>query len=236
MMATAADVRSQLRALADPGIAEHSAGFFKTGPGEYGEGDRFIGVRIPQIRALVKRHRDLGERACLSLLKSPIHEERMFAVLVMVEQYARARGERRDHIAKLYLDYRHFVNNWDLVDSSCHKILGPWLLDRDRALLYELAGSDSVWDRRIAMMTTYHFIQRKDFADTLRLAEILRDDEHDLIHKVVGWMLREVGNRDRAAEEVFLRQHYQRMPRTMLRYAIEKLPQARRKAYLDGRA
>ena len=223
-----------MRAMGDPAIARHSAGFFKTGPGEYGEGDRFIGVRIPQIRALVRQHRDLGDKACVSLLRSPIHEERMFAVLVLVERFSRARGEQRDHIANLYLDYREFVNNWDLVDSSCHKILGPWLLERDRTLLYELAVSDSVWDRRIAMMTTYYFIRQDDYSDALRLAEMLRDDEHDLIQKVVGWMLREIGKRDMATEERFLREHYRDMPRTMLRYAIEKLPESRRRSYLDG--
>ncbi len=235
-MTSAASIRKALRELGDPEIAEHSAGFFKSGPGEYGEGDRFIGVRIPKIRELVRKHRDLPERATLSLLQSPIHEERMFAVLVLVAQYARASEQARDRIAELYLANREFVNNWDLVDSSCHKILGPWLEDRDRSLLYELVESDSLWDRRIAMMTTYHFIRQDDFRDALKLARILRDDEHDLIHKVVGWMLREIGKRDLAAEEAFLRKHYRRMPRTMLRYAIEKLPPAKRKAYLEGHA
>ncbi|MEM6513223.1 MAG: DNA alkylation repair protein [Pseudomonadota bacterium] len=234
-MTTAGTIREALRAVADPEVAAHSAGFFKTGPGEYGEGDRFIGVRIPAIRQLVKTHRDLPERAVLSLLRSPIHEERMFAVLVLVEQFTRGPRERRDHIATLYLDNREHVNNWDLVDSSCHKILGPWLCDRDRSLLYDLAGSNSVWDRRIAMMTTYHFIHRDDYADALALAERLRDDEHDLIHKVVGWMLREIGKRDLDVEESFLKHHYSHMPRTMLRYAIEKLPASRRKDYLEGR-
>ncbi len=234
-MATAAGIREALQALADPDIAAHSAGFFKTGPGEYGEGDRFIGVRIPKIRDLVKHHRDLPERDVLSLLRSPVHEERMFAVLVLVEQFKRAKGERRDHIATVYLEHRAFVNNWDLVDSSCHKILGPWLFDRDRTLLYELANSDGLWDRRIAMMTTYYFIRRDDFDDALALARMLRDDEHDLIHKVVGWMLREIGKRDVAVEEAFLKDHYPHMPRTMLRYAIEKLPEPRRKAFLEGR-
>ena len=160
----------------------------------------------------------------------------MFAVLVLVARFARADEQGRDQIASLYLEHREFVNNWDLVDSSCHKILGPWLQDRDRRLLYELVESESLWDRRIAMMTTYHFIRRDDFADALKLARLLLDDEHDLIHKVVGWMLREIGNRDLGAEEVFLQEHYRSMPRTMLRYAIEKLPEARRRAYLQGNA
>lgn len=235
-MSSAASIRKALRELGDPAIAEHSAGFFKTGPGEYGEGDRFIGVRIPKIRELVKQHRDLPERATLSLLRSPIHEERMFAVLVLVAQFTRAKGEERDHIASLYLANREYVNNWDLVDASCHKILGPWLEHRDRALLYELVSSDSLWDRRIAMMTTFHFIRHDDFDDALKLATTLLDDQHDLIHKVVGWMLREIGKRDVAVEEAFLIKHYRRMPRTMLRYAIEKLPEARRRSYLEGRA
>ncbi len=235
-MSSASAIRRALRDLGDPQIAEHSAGFFKTGPGEYGEGDRFIGVRIPKIRELVKQHRDLPERATLSLLQSPIHEERMFAVLVLVARFSRAGDAERDRIVALYLEHRAFVNNWDLVDSSCHKILGPWLVDRDRGLLYELVESESLWDRRITMMTTYYFIRRDDFDDALKLAHILLEDEHDLIHKVVGWMLREIGKRDLAIEEAFLQAHYHRMPRTMLRYAIEKLPKARRRAYLEGHA
>ena len=134
-----------------------------------------------------------------------------------------------------YLSMRRFVNNWDLVDSSAHKIVGPQLVGRDRSLLYDLAASDDLWDRRIAIMSTYHFIREGDFEDTLRIAELLLDDDEDLIHKAVGWMLREVGNRERNIEEEFLREHYMNMPRTMLRYAIEKFPEQRRKAYLDGR-
>ncbi|MEM9333950.1 MAG: DNA alkylation repair protein [Pseudomonadota bacterium] len=235
-MPSASDVRKALQALADPEIAAHSAGFFKTAPDEYGEGDIFIGVRVPKIRELVKQYRELPERAVLSLLRASVHEERMVAVLVLVEQFKRADAEQQERIATLYLDHREFVNNWDLVDSSCHKILGPWLFHRQRDRLFELARSASLWDRRIAMMTTYYFIRRDDFDDALALARILRNDEHDLIHKVVGWMLREIGKRDVAVETRFLQDHYQQMPRTMLRYAIEKLPQATRKAYLEGRA
>lgn len=233
-MTTATAMRAAIRAKANPEIAEHAARFFKTAKGEYGEGDRFHGVRVPVVRALVKDFRDAPLRSVVSLLKSPWHEERLFAVLLMAEQYKRGDADKRQSIFDAYLENRAFMNNWDIVDSSAHKIVAPHLEEGSRDLLYELASAASIWDRRIAMMATYHYIKRDDYADTLKLARILRDDEHDLIHKIVGWMLREVGNRDRAIEERFLKQHYKNMPRTMLRYAIEKFPEARRKAYLNG--
>lgn len=233
-MTTAADMRAAIRAKADPGIAEHSARFFKSGKGEYGEGDRFHGVRVPVVRSLVKDFRGAPLRSVVSLLKSQWHEERLFAVLLMAEQYRRGDEDQRQAVFDAYIDNRAFVNNWDIVDSSAHKIVAPHIENGSRDLLYDLAGADSLWDRRIAMMSTYYYIKNDDFEDALKLARILRDDEHDLIHKVVGWMLREVGNRDRSVEEKFLKQHYKKMPRTMLRYAIEKFPEARRKAYLNG--
>lgn len=233
-MTTAADMRAAIRAKADPTIAEHSSRFFKSGKGEYGEGDRFHGVRVPVVRSLVKRFREAPLRSVISLLKSAWHEERLFAVLLMAEQYKRGDAGARQAIFDAYLKNRAYVNNWDIVDSSAHKIVAPHLEEGPRDLLYELAAAESLWDRRIAMMSTYYYIKQDDFADALKLARQLRDDKHDLIHKVVGWMLREVGNRDRAVEETFLSKHYKKMPRTMLRYAIEKFPESRRKAYLNG--
>lgn len=227
-------MRTALRALRDEEIAAHSARFFKCGKGEYGEGDRFLGIRVPIVRQQVKRFRDAPLRAVLALLRSPYHEERLFAVLMLVDQYQRGDVDEKERVFRLYLENRRYVNNWDLVDSSAHKIVGPRLQMGDRALLYELAESASVWDRRIAMMATCHYIRQRDFKDALAIAKVLLHDEHDLIHKVVGWMLREIGNRDLAAEEEFLESFYSEMPRTMLRYAIEKFPAARRQAYLSG--
>lgn len=227
-------MREDLQALGDAKIAEHSTRFFKAGPGEYGEGDRFLGIRVPVLRAQAKKCRGASLKAILSMLKSKWHEERLFAVLLLVQEYGRGSEQQKAAIYDAYLAHRQFVNNWDLVDSSAHLIVGPHLQSKKRDVLYELVQSEQLWDRRIAMMATYHFIRQQDFKDALRIAALLRDDEHDLIHKIVGWMLREIGNRDREAEETFLRKHYKKMPRTMLRYAIEKFPENRRKAYLNG--
>jgi len=234
--ASAKEVRAELRALADPEKAAFFPRFFKAGPGEYAEGDRFLGVTVPKQRALAKRYRALPTRSVRSLLRDPIHECRLTALLILVLQFERGDAETRDEIAQFYLDHLDHVNNWDLVDSSAHKILGPWLEARDRALLDELAASDHLWRQRVAVLSTYHYIKQGDFDDFLRIAETLVDHEHDLIHKAVGWMLREVGNRDLHVEEAFLKRHYQTMPRTMLRYAIEKFPEAKRKRYLRGKA
>jgi 3-methyladenine DNA glycosylase AlkD len=231
---TAARMRAELRALGNEDIAVHSAGFFKAGMGEYGEGDQFLGIRVPILRQQVRRFREAPERSVLAMLKSKYHEERLLAVLLLVEQYKRGDAAARARIYYLYLANRRYVNNWDIVDSSAHLIVGPQLQDGDRRVLFELAASDVLWDRRIAMMATLHYIRQRDFVDALALAELLLEDDEDLIHKAVGWMLREIGNRDRAAEEAFLGAHYTRMPRTMLRYAIEKFPERRRRAYLNG--
>ena len=227
-------MRDALQALGDPKIAEHSSRFFKAGPGEYGEGDRFLGIRVPILRENVRKFRGAPLRAVVSLLRSPWHEERLFAVLMLVQQYKRGSESERDAIFNTYIQHRKYVNNWDIVDSSAHLIVGPQLESGSRELLYKLADSDDLWDRRIAMMSTYHYIRQQDYKDALKIARLLRDDDQDLIHKVVGWMLREIGNRNVGVEEAFLRKHYQQMPRTMLRYAIEKFPEDRRKAYLNG--
>ena len=234
-MGITTEIRRELRELGDPEIAEHSQRFFKTGKGEYGEGDKFLGIRVPLIRKAVKKHRTASDKTALALLRSRYHEERLFAVLLLVEKFRRGSEDDRDRVYNLYLDNLAYVNNWDIIDGSAHRIVGPYLEDRSRKPIYELAHSSNLWERRIAIMATYHYIKQQDFKDTLALAKILRDDAEDLVHKAVGWMLREVGNRDRDAEENFLKRHYKRMPRTMLRYAIEKFPENRRKDYLHGR-
>ena len=231
---TAAAMKASLRALADETIAEHSARFFKSGKGEYGEGDKFLGIRVPTVRQALRQFRGAPEVAVLAMLKSPYHEERLFAVLLLVDEYGRGDQDAKDRICAIYLDHREYVNNWDLVDSSAHKILGPHLQGGQREVLYSLAESSCVWDRRIAMMATYCYIRQDDYRDALNIARVLLHDEHDLIHKVVGWMLREIGKRNRALEERFLQASYKEMSRTTLRYAIEKFPPARRKAYLSG--
>lgn len=227
-------IREKLYVLADKEKAEGLQRFFKTGPGEYAEGDRFIGVRVPQIRQLVKSYPDTPLADIKQLLHSPIHEERLLALLLMVQRYRRGDSAMRQTLYTLYLASTGVINNWDLVDVTAEHIIGGWLFTRSRRPLYKLARSSSLWERRIAIMATFHFIRQGEFDETLKLAALLRDDKHDLIHKAVGWMLREIGKRDRQVEEAFLRQHYTVMPRTMLRYAIEKFPEPLRQAYLSG--
>ena len=229
------DIQAEFRALGDPDIAKHSARFFKTGKGEYGEGDRFLGIRVPVTRKYARRYRSATLRTTLALLKSRYHEERLLAVLMLVDRYERGDAAERAGVFEAYLGNLEFVDNWDLVDSSAHKIVGPQLQDQDSSILYRLAESANLWHRRVAIMSTLHFIRQGDFDDTLRIAALLRDDEHDLIHKAVGWMLREVGNRHRDSEIAFLKDHHGRMPRTMLGYAIEKFPEQERKAWLHGK-
>ena len=230
----AALIRARLRPLANPRIAGPSQQFFKTSPGDYGHGDRFLGIRVPTLRRVAREFRGAPLSAAFVLLRSPLHEERLLALFMLVDQFARGTEAVQQRIYERYLQHvpRH-VNNWDLVDSSAHHIVGAHLEGRDRGVLYELARSPHLWSRRVAIIATFWFIKRGSFTDTLRIAELLLDDEQDLIHKAAGWMLREVGNRDAAAAERFLRRHYRRMPRTMLRYAIEKLPERKRRAYLD---
>jgi 3-methyladenine DNA glycosylase AlkD len=232
---TAAELKEKLLALADPAQARHLQRYFKTGPGEYGEGDRFLGVRVPQIRKLAREGRDTPISEVRKLLNSPIHEERLLALLLLVQLYQHATGEERGSIYRLYLDSSRYINNWDLVDTTAKHIVGDWLFGRSRQPLYQLARSGSVWERRIAILATFHFIAHGEVQESLRLAGVLVGDEHELIHKALGWMLREVGKCNRSAEEEFLKAHYQGMPRTMLRYAIEHFPEKKRQAYLKGR-
>lgn len=233
-MADLPTLRAALRAAARPAAAPVLHRFFKTGPGEYAAGDRFLGVRVPDTRRLVRESDPLTENDLLSLLRSPLHEERLLALLILVRRYER-RPAARPELVALYLREIEHVNNWDLVDSSAPYLLGPWLLDRDRSLLPRLAASPSLWERRIAILATLAFIRAGQFADTLALATQLRDDPHDLLHKAVGWMLREVGQRHPAALRAFLDSHAAAMPRTTLRYAIEKFPAPERAAWLARR-
>lgn len=230
-------IRQQVRQQASDAKAVILQRFFKTAPGEYGAGDVFLGVQMPQLRLLAVQFATASQATILKLLQSPYHEERMLALLIFINQYNQHynRGEAiaRQEIYEAYLGHTKFINNWDLVDVSAPHIVGRHLADKSRRILYSLATSDSLWERRIAILSTFHFIRNNDFADTLKLSRLLLGDAHDLIHKAVGWMLREIGNRDRAAEELFLKEHSQKMPRTMLRYAIEKFPNAEREKYLS---
>ena len=230
---TANDAQEALKRIGDPQKAKDLARFFKAGPGGYGEGDRFRGVRVPEQRRLARTFWKLPLDELRLLLTSAWHEDRLLSLFCMIRRYRRY-GNEREHIHSMYLSHTDCVNNWDLVDSSAPELVGRHLKDRDRGLLDELAASDSLWERRIAMLATFYYIRQDDFNDALRIAESLLADEHDLIHKAVGWMLREIGKRDLPTEEAFLGARYREMPRTMLRYAIEKFPEERRKAYLKG--
>lgn len=228
------ELLARLQALGDPEHARFVAGYFRTGPGEYGEGDRFLGIRVPVLRKLARECRGTPLDEAAALLRSPWHEARLLALLLLVDAYAQGDAQTREAVYALYLANTRYVDNWDLVDSSAPQIVGAHLVEGDRGVLERLARSGSLWERRIAMLATQHFIRSGDFGTALRIAEMLVDDRHDLIHKAVGWMLREIGDRDRAAEEAFLRRHHRTMPRTMLRYAIEKFPPDLRQSYLRG--
>lgn len=227
-------LRRRLTALADPSHAKTAQRFFKTGPGEYGDGDTFLGIRVPTLRGLVREFATLDRPSIGSLLKSPWHEERLLAVLILGRQYEQGSDAERKAIFALYLRSLRYINNWDIVDSSAPHIVGRHLDGQGRATLLRLAKARLLWSRRVAILATFHTIRRNDFADTRAIATVLLNDEHDLIHKAVGWMLREVGQRDMRALTAFLDRHAPAMPRTMLRYALEKLPSQQRKAYRDA--
>jgi 3-methyladenine DNA glycosylase AlkD len=227
-------IRKELRRLADKEVAEHAQRFFKTGKGQYGEGDRFLGIRVPALRRLARQYRGVSVEEARRLLKSQFHEERLLALFLLVGIFKKADDESRRAIYELYLANTRFINNWDLVDCSAEHIVGAYLWRAGRQPLYDLAVSRSLWERRISIMSTFHFIKQGEFADTLKIARILLVDKEDLIHKAVGWMLREVGKRDAEAEEQFVGKYCRQMPRTMLRYAIEKFPAPKRQKYLRG--
>lgn len=231
-MTTAENIIKELRSLGNTRAAEHAQRFFKTGPGEYGEGDLFLGIRIPVLRAAAKEHQDIRVGDAIELLQSPLHEARLLALLILVLHYKR--GENETAVYRAYLANTHRINNWDLVDCSAEHIPGAYLFKRNRRPLIGLAKSGSLWERRIAIISTFYFIRRNQFDDTLSIADLLLNDPEDLMHKAVGWMLREVGKRDMNALKYFLLPRYRQMPRTMLRYAIEKFQEPERKACLKG--
>jgi 3-methyladenine DNA glycosylase AlkD len=228
------EIQNQLVSLSNNEEGLFLQKYFKTGPGQYGEGDFFRGIRVPVLRRLSKAHQEIALAQAELLLHSEYHEDRLLALMILVRKYDRADEANRTAIYKLYLSNTKFINNWDLVDSSAEHIVGAYLRERSRKPLDRLSRSRSIWERRIAILATFHFIRLGEFEETLRIAEGLLGDKEDLIHKAVGWMLREVGKRDIKKEEAFLRVHYRQMPRTMLRYAIEKFPEVKRQRYLRG--
>jgi 3-methyladenine DNA glycosylase AlkD len=231
---TAHEIRKKLQGLGNKEKAKVLQRFFKTGPGEYGEGDIFLGIRVPDLRKLAKEYQDIASKEITQLLTSPIHEERLLAILILVRTYSNGDESTKRKIYELYFRYIDFINNWDLVDGSAAHIVGAFLMDKSKEPLYRLAKSKNFWLRRISIISTFYFIKHHEFSEILKIAAMLISDEEDLIHKAVGWMLREVGKRHLQTEEKFLRDHYQKMPRTMLRYAIEKFPEPKRQRYLKG--
>ena len=232
--ADASALMAELHEMADPDTAVGLQRFFKTGKGDYGEEDRFLGIRMPALRKMARKHRRVHIHDAGRLLRTPYHEARMLALLILIEQFSRGADEEQTAVYNLYMAHTEHVNSWDLVDASAEAIPGLYLKDRSRAPLYELARSKRLWDRRIAMVATWPYIREDDFTDALAIVEMLLDDDQDLIHKAAGWMLREIGKRDMAAEEQFLKAFYPKIPRTMLRYAIEKFPEEKRRKYLRG--
>ena len=232
---TAVAILDELRAAGSSEKAAHLSRFFKTGPGEYGEGDRFLGVTVPVNRAIAKAHIETPIDEIQRLVESEWHEARLCGLLILCYRYKRRKtaDSEREEIVRFYLRNTRHCDNWDLVDLTCRDILGEYLVNRDRSILYRLAGSDCLWERRIAIVSTWAFIHRDDFTDTLALAEQLLGDPHDLMRKAVGWMLREVGKRDRATLTAFLEKHAADMPRTALRYAIEHYPEEERRYFMD---
>lgn len=229
-------IKLDLTALGNPEKAQKLSGFFKTGKGQYGEGDVFLGIPVPAQRKVAKKYRDLPLSELQELLNSRIHEHRLTALLILIAQYQAADQTKKDDIYRFYLTNTNNINNWDLVDISAPKIVGDYLVDRDTVILYKLANSTNLWERRIAILSTFTFIRNNEFTDALRISELLVHDEHDLIHKAVGWMLREIGKRDQAVEERFLQKYCRQMPRTMLRYAVEKFDKKKRHDYLTQKA
>lgn len=229
-------IKQELKSLADPKQAALLQLFFKTGPGEYGEGDIFLGIKVPEQRKVAKKYCDLRLNDLTKLLKSKIHEERLVALLILTSKYQKAAKKNNEKeqtkLFNCYLSNTKYINNWDLVDLTAHKILGHYLLNKNRKILYKLAKSNSLWEKRISVIATFEFIRNEQYDDSIKISEILLNDEHDLIHKAVGWMLREVGKKNQAVEEKFLKKYHKTMPRTMLRYAIERFNDKKRKFYM----
>ena len=227
-------IKKELFRLGDSERAKQLAKYFKTGKGQYGEGDVFLGIPVPEQRKVAKRYVNLSMEEVQELLRSEIHEYRFTALLVLVSKYRNADSTNKQKIFKFYLTNSGFLNNWDLVDLSAPKIVGDYLATRERSLLFKLTNSPSLWERRIAVLATFTFIDNNDFKDALAIAKLLLFDENELIHKAVGWMLREIGKRDKELLEKFLDEYKSRMPRTMLRYSIEKFSEDKRKYYLTN--
>lgn len=230
------NLRKDLRKFVRPDKAKILMRFFKTGKGEYGEGDGFLGLAVEETRSVAQKYSTLSLDYIRGLLASKIHEERFVAIVILSRQFKKADLEGKKKIYDFYFENIAGINNWDLVDGSAPTIVGGYLFKtgEPRKILYDLAKSNDLWKKRIGMMACFYFIREKDFTDALKIAEILGQDKHDLMHKAVGWMLREIGNRDVRVEETFLKKFYKKMPRTMLRYAIEKFPEEKRKKYLKG--
>jgi 3-methyladenine DNA glycosylase AlkD len=229
------DLRKDLNLYTSPQKAEVLKRFFKTGKGQYGEGDIFLGVQVPDLRKIVRKYANIPLDNTLNLLRSKIHEERLIALLIMVEKTKWADEAGKETLFKKYLENTQYINNWDLVELSADKIVGSYLFEKPKDILYSLAASENLWERRIAILATFDFIKKGFYEDTLKLAKILLNDRHDLIHKAVGWMLREIYKRcSQEVLEQFLLVNYKQMPRTMLRYAIERLPEDLRLQYLNG--
>lgn len=233
-MTSVKQIKSDLQQLSSKEDARQLQRFFKTGQGQYGEGDLFLGIRVPVLRKLASQYGNVSIDDAACLLRSKFHEERMLALIILVNRYRKGNLPEKEAVYQIYLGHTKYINNWDLVDTSAEHIVGAHLLNRDRKILYALAVSDDLWERRISILSTFHFIRRNQFDDSLAISRILLNDREDLIHKAVGWMLREVGKKDIKAEESFLKNHYRIMPRTMLRYAIEKFPDEKRRKYLRG--
>ena len=229
------EIKEQLRFLGNPKRAEHSKKFFKTGKGEYAEGDKFFGCTVPEIRIIAKENKIASLAQLGRLLEDEMHECRLCALIILVEQFKKADEETRGEIVDFYLAHTYRINNWDLVDVSAHKILGEWLKDKKRDVLYALADDNLLWNQRIAVVSTFAFIRENDFAEILALSEKFLTHKHDLMHKACGWMLREVGKRDELTLTDFLDKHAHQMPRTMLRYAIEKFSPEKRMYYMTKR-
>ncbi|MCX9082256.1 MAG: DNA alkylation repair protein [Candidatus Methanoperedens sp.] len=226
------NIKEELQNIQDPEKAKIVSKFFKTGKGQYGEGDIFLGIRVPDQRKTAKKYSHIPLDDIDQLLKSNFHEYRLTSLLILVLKYKKEDFDGKKEIVDFYLSHTKNINNWDLVDSSAPNILGDFLLDKDKSVLYRLARSNNLWERRTAILSTFAFIKKNKFEDALNIAEFLLFDKHDLIHKAVGWMLREIGKRDERTEEDFLEQHYRKMPRTMLRYSIEKFDNDKRNFYL----
>jgi 3-methyladenine DNA glycosylase AlkD len=228
----AEDVKKDLRNLANFEKANLLQRFFKTGKGDYGEGDVFLGVMVPNTRKIAQKYTYLNLKEINTLLNSKIHEERLCALLIMVKQYFKLDELNKKKLFNFYIKNAKQINNWDLVDLSAPKIVGGYLLDKPRSILYKFSKSKNLWERRISILSTFAFIKAGDYSDSFRLTKILMNDKHDLIHKAVGWMLREIGKKSMKDEIQFLNKHYKKMPRTMLRYAIERFPEVKRQFYL----